>query len=240
MNTFLDLAEEAVRQLPKSSKYIFGYVKEMQFLTGFSGLVMRGDREYFPIKCFVREKESCIVLRLSLPFQYKDEQYNQITVYLDCINKSRTVKSEFIPGEDQTVEVCCSVCYENHALTVKDLERTLAEMIVDAELFYPVIKAIGTGAPVPSDMGEPPWIYSFVIETFALHDLPCDTKAASRIYYEDYLKSQESAYTEYEHMINPGEESHDFCGTMKDKKRSDRFADPEFREKIFRMMFDAD
>ena len=197
MNTNSDAAKEAVRQLPESEKYIFGYSSKMQYLSGFYGSVLRCDRQGYELECFVREKESCVVLRFALPFLYEDEQYRYLSGYLDCINKSHKVISEFVLDDfifsmDQDVIVRRRIDYKDHFLTVKDLEQTLAEMIVDAELYYPVIRAIGLGAPVPSDIGELPWIVQFIFKNaaFGLHDFPCDTKEPSRLYFEEYMKSQ--------------------------------------------------
>lgn len=190
MSTYIELAKEAIRQFPKSSKYIFSYETKMRYLDGFYSSVMRRDKEYYSIECFVREKENCVVIRLYLPFSYEEERWEYVSCYLECINKSQKVKSDFAMGTDQTVEVCRCIGYEDHALTVEDLEQTLAEMIVDAELFFPVIKAIGLGKPIPSDVGELPWVFHYVIKAFDLQNLPCDKKEASRLYFEEYMESQ--------------------------------------------------
>lgn len=63
-------------------------------------------------------------------------------------------------------------------------------MIVDAELYLPVIEAIALDNPIPSKPVEPSYLFLFVIHTFFLQELPCDIKEPSRLFFEEYMTSQ--------------------------------------------------
>ena len=112
---------------------------------------------------------------------------------------------------------------------------TLAGIIVDAELYYPMIRAIGLGAPVPEEVEAPPWIVRYIFNNPALapKDFPCDTKEPLRLYVEEYMRSQAFAEAE-EKRSRP--KTAPPVSTAGQKQKSAGESDPEEEEKFREIM----
>ena len=248
----LEAAKEAIRQLtlPERNRFNFGYSSEMHELYGINDSVLRCDRQAYDLKCAVLEEKDCVVLQISLPFSYEEDRQDYVSGYLDCIDKSKKVKSKFDPYDfnfddldddnymidfDQYVFVHRYLDYKARILTVDDLEQTLAGLIVDAELYYPVIRAVGLGTPVPEDIGELPWIVQYIFQNplLAPKEFPCDTKEPSRLYFEEYVISQAFAEAE-EKRLHPKTDSD--TAKAGQKQESTKSSDPEEDEDFRRIM----